>query len=657
MRLRGLAEATAVLTAAVALACALTYLYAFKLDHVGRVDTNDGRWSIWVVSWVAHALTTDPQQVYRANIFYPHDDALAYSEANIAAGAVGVPVWLFTGNPYATHNFVVLVSFILVVRRRLLPVPVLTGSRPAAAVAGVLFAYCPFVFARTAHIQLLLIGGLPFCMLAFHRLIDRITVGRAVALGAILWFQGLACAYYGIFGGLAVGVCGIVLAITRKRWSDWRYWAGIAGAAVVSIALTVSFFIPYINLQRDTGFARSLDGARTYSANFAAWASLRIVGASLVARCHSQPLRVLFPGIVTLILGSAGAWIACEKARQWIRHRRREHLFPIESTRDCAGVHGHGSPRVLDHVRTESRLVFGVVPVVPVFTLLRAPSLTGIVVTLCLVVLASFAVARIVERRRHPWMIAAGVMALAVADLVQAPLGLRDARPTAPTYEELARQHRAPVAVFPFWARGIDFHGHAEYMLASTAHWQPMINGYSDHIPQDFRDNAAILRFPERVVGGAQRPGTLVVIHLQLYAGTSRDEITGKLEGYANYLRPLSKEGDVWLFEIVDLAPKKGLSHEKAYSRERPTESFASQRPASRSVSSRFEKQKRTVCGALLRVDVEAAAGNRRHADVLDQVMRKLGVASESERADVGHQIVGATRLVAGDPLALENVE
>ena len=155
----------------------LTYPYAFKFDHVGRVDTNDGRWSIWVVSWVAHALTTDPLQVYRANIFYPHDDALAYSEANLAAGAVGVPVWLLTHNPYATHNFVVLVSFILSFAGTYYLCRYLTGSRPAAAVAGVLFAYCPFVFARTPHIQLLLIGGLPFCMLAFHRLIDRITVG------------------------------------------------------------------------------------------------------------------------------------------------------------------------------------------------------------------------------------------------------------------------------------------------------------------------------------------------------------------------------------------------------------------------------------------------------------------------------------------------
>ena len=30
-------------------------------------------------------------------------------------------------------------------------------------------------------------------------------------------------------------------------------------------------------------------------------------------------------------------------------------------------------------------------------------------------------------------------------------------------------------------------------MLNSTAHWQPLVNGYSDHIPADFRESAPVL--------------------------------------------------------------------------------------------------------------------------------------------------------------------
>ena len=111
MRSRGVAEATVLVLAAFALTVVLTYPLIFKLDRLGRVNTDDGRWSIWVVSWVAHALTTDPLHLFRANIFYPHTNALAFSEGNIVAGAIGVPVWALTKNPYTTHNFIFLFAF------------------------------------------------------------------------------------------------------------------------------------------------------------------------------------------------------------------------------------------------------------------------------------------------------------------------------------------------------------------------------------------------------------------------------------------------------------------------------------------------------------------------------------------------------------------
>ena len=550
MRFRGSRELVLVVLGAVLLACLMTYPLIVGFDHVGRVDNNDGRWSIWVVSWVAHALTTDPAQLFRANIFYPHQDALAYSEANIAAGVVGVPVWLLTKNPYATHNFVLLVSFVVSFAGAYYLCRYLTGSRQAAMVAGVLFAFCPFVFVRFAHIQLLLVGGLPFCMLAFHRLVDRTTVGRAVALGAILWLQGLACAYYGIFGGMAVGISSIVIAITRGRWREWRYWAAIGGAAVVSIALTAPFFLPYITLQRETGFARTLEGAQTYSANWAAWTA----SGAWAHRWALDPSRseVLFPGAVALVLGLAGAFVG------WQLTTTPAQRAATPETRLDRGV-------VLSYIITglvSFWITFGpkaglysvLYATVPVFSFLRAPGRTGIVVALCLTVLASIAIARLLERRRHAGWMAAGLMIVAVADLVQAPIGLREAPPTPSAYQELARLPVAPVAVFPYWANNLNYHGHAEYMLASTAHWQPLINGYSDHIPQDFRDNSLILRgFPTlESFAVLERLGArYVVFHLGRYAGPSHEEVLGKIEAFANYLRPIDKTGDVWLFEIV----------------------------------------------------------------------------------------------------------
>jgi len=108
--------------------------------------------------------------------------------------------------------------------------------------------------------------------------------------------------------------------------------------------------------------------------------------------------------------------------------------------------------------------------------------------------------------------------------------------------------------VFPFWGRPSSFHGHSEYMLESTTHWQPLINGYSDHIPQEFRDHViALSSFPTResfqILGkiGAR----YVVFHLNLYDTRSRARLLARLDTYGAFLRPLVREGDVWLFEIV----------------------------------------------------------------------------------------------------------
>ena len=190
----------------------------------------------------------------------------------------------------------------------------------------------------------------------------------------------------------------------------------------------------------------------------------------------------------------------------------------------------------------------------PLFSFLRAPERTGIVVTLCLVVLASITLTRIIQLRANRLPVAAIIFALAVGELVQAPLYMRDAPPLSPAYDILSRLPKAPLAEFPYWATSQDFHGHAEYMLGSTFHWQPLINGYSDHIPQDFRDSAQQLRgfpspaaFAELEKYGAR----YVALHLNLFGQQTRDRLPELLDTYSQYLRPLSKEGDIWLFEIV----------------------------------------------------------------------------------------------------------
>ncbi len=73
---------------AAVLAVVFTWPIAGRFGSAGRVDSGDGRFSIWNVAWVAHALTDASADLYDANIFSPAENTLAFSEANIVAGAI-----------------------------------------------------------------------------------------------------------------------------------------------------------------------------------------------------------------------------------------------------------------------------------------------------------------------------------------------------------------------------------------------------------------------------------------------------------------------------------------------------------------------------------------------------------------------------------------
>jgi 4-amino-4-deoxy-L-arabinose transferase-like glycosyltransferase len=226
---------------------------------------------------------------------------------------IGAPVWVVTKNPYTTHNVVFLFAFAQSFVATYYLVRHLTGDRRAAVLAGIMYAYCPFAFVRQAHIQLLMIGFLPWCMLAWHRFIERTTIPRAIELGVIMALTGLACAYYGIFAGGMIAFAAIWFGFTRQRWKDLKYWMAVAVAAVVCVGLIAPFFLPYLQMQESTGFQRPLSGQ--YSANFGAVAQLVGVGAPVVGPVLVEPSEGLFPGILghrPRLLGRD----VCTRARQ-----------------------------------------------------------------------------------------------------------------------------------------------------------------------------------------------------------------------------------------------------------------------------------------------------------------------------------------------------
>ena len=124
-----------------------------------------------------------------------------------------------------------------------------------------------------------------------------------------------------------VGYATLVLAATRRLWRSAGYWTAIAAGAATSLALTIPFFIPFLRVQKESGFARSIED----TARWAAKPNEYLISS---ARAHAWLLayartlgpwgEVLFPGVIALALGAVGIAIAARR-----RSRRSRDGAPL----------------------------------------------------------------------------------------------------------------------------------------------------------------------------------------------------------------------------------------------------------------------------------------------------------------------------------------
>ncbi len=544
--------------AALLLAVVMTWPLASNIGSLGRTGvrpnadphfgTNgDGMFCLWNVAWVARTIVADPATLFQANIFHPHLNALAFSEANIVAGVVGAPVWWATKNPYATLNVVILLAFASAWFFMWKLVRYLTGDSIVAATAASFFAFCPYVFAHTAHIQLMITGGIPLAMLLMHQLADRPTAPRGAALGVALMVQALACAYYGIFAALMVGFAVLFFTVSRSLLVNRAWWGAIMLAAFVSIAGVAPFLLPYYELRQEQGFARSLDDSIRYSANLSSYlASSAYAHRWLVQWIADWPrwTEVMFPGLLPIVFGAAGLVLAVTPRGSKAMPREREIVLLYGSLGILALWSSFGPAAGLYTLLYDT---------LPVFSFLRAPTRIAIVVVLCLGVIAALGMRRLVVVMGSRGRLAALAVSVAALAELATRMPWERAVVVPDGYSVVRNLRKAPMAEFPFYGGRSAWHLHTQYMLFSTTHWLPMMNGYSDHTPQQFRQDALVLDgFPSHDSFAVLQKARVryIAIHWDMF-GPRAEEIRTRLQPFSEHLRPLATDERMSVFEIV----------------------------------------------------------------------------------------------------------
>ena len=487
---------------AFALCVVLAVLHTWPLVlHPGRYSRNDNadtQLNEWILAWIAHQLPRAPLQLFEANIFYPAHDSLAFSEPLIVPALMGAPLAWTGSSPVLVYNLVLIAGFALTAFATFLLVERWTGSWTAGLLAGSAFAFNTHTLTRLAHIQGIHIYGLPLALLAADRLFQDGSKKAAAALAAALALAAYTSGYLIVFAAVMLGIVALVYApglIANAR----RVVPGIAIAGAASVLVLLPVYLPYRRAAIDQHMVRSLDIVKDYSATPLGYlaAAGRVHFSTWSGRFFKDPVDSFFPGFTLLVLAVA----ALVFLRRESGTTRRRILAVAAFT--AAGA--------LLSLGTATPVYGWLFHVFPPMQGLRAAARFGNLFLLGMAILAGFGAARV----RKP-ALAFALIALVNAEALRAPFTYFPFKGIPPVYAMLRDEPgQVIVAEQPFFPRWAIFQN-GPYVLNSTAHWRPLMNGYSGYTPDTYQKYAdAFWYFPQEWAIQAMKDAgvTHVVVH------------------------------------------------------------------------------------------------------------------------------------------------
>ena len=496
----------------VALVVRLTWPLSLHLaTHLPRpnlICEFDQRQMLWALAYTSHRLVTAPSRLFEANVYHPTSHALLYAESGLGAVPAFLPAYLASGDAGLAGNLMLLGSLALTAYGLHLLLFRLTGSSGAGFTAASTFLLTPWVLWTWVP------GAPNYAVLVYVPLIVWLTACpspapiRTGVLGLALAAQGAISPY--VAAGVLAPV-GVLACMRLLRPTGRAQGAALVRSLALATAALLVVYGGYAWLRfRDPAMPERTWWPGGHIQEFAFPHDL------LLAR--HRPNAV--PAAAFLLIATGGL---CALAR---RGRGDDTDTP---SRAVAWRHGalwtvvgmlvslppvlvwFGRPIELPHVRLLQHT--------PLFDLMREPQRMGVGSLFGLAILAGVAYAELSATVARVPAVRPSIARAALAAFVTWaiystylfavwPLESFGERVVPPTYP-IVRRSPLPTAIaaeirrrdavlleIPAKRSGRlkTVRANADAMLDSTAHWQPIVNGYGGYYPAAFPEILELAR-------------------------------------------------------------------------------------------------------------------------------------------------------------------
>src|SRR5215467_5527165 len=121
--------------------------------------------NMWTLSWDTMTLLHAPSHLWQAQLLYPNNLTLSYSENLLGEVIFFAPFFLITHNPVLSYNMTFCITFLLCGTNMYFVARHYTGKRLAAFVAALIYAFAPYRLGQIDHIHVVAGEWIPLAFL------------------------------------------------------------------------------------------------------------------------------------------------------------------------------------------------------------------------------------------------------------------------------------------------------------------------------------------------------------------------------------------------------------------------------------------------------------------------------------------------------------